>query len=193
LGNAKSGYLDSSLSTTLIKSNGDAELWLRLCSEGNPPPVRVVTFAGPVATHSGEFIVYAPQLLEATAGALLHFVRPEVYPGGAPIGNERGTVDAGISAANQWPWCVDFSGADPSQQQAAIAQGAPPCPRELYTDDTMQILSASNAWTTGGTSDDVERWTVRGAINAGLAVFLYLQQLEGHDPQPTYDACELLP
>ena len=52
----------------------------------------------------------------------------------------------------------------------------------------MKILSASNAWT----PDDVERWTVRGAINAGLAVFLYLQQLEGHDPQPTYDSCELL-
>jgi mono/diheme cytochrome c family protein len=188
LGNAKSGYLDSGLSTSLITSNGDAELWLRLCSIGNPPPVRVVELASQVETSPGTFVAYAPSLPEGAAGALLQFVRPEVYPTGVPIGNERGAADAGMSTSNQWPWCLDSKSASAGDKQAAIARGAPPCPRALYTDDTMTILSSSNAWA----PEDVERWTVRGAINAGLAVFLYLQQLEGHDPQPTYDSCELL-
>jgi hypothetical protein len=43
------------------------------------------------------------------------------------------------------------------------------------------------------TSDDEEAWTVRGAINAGLGVFLYVKSLETmSSPPPDYDQCQLL-
>ena len=41
---------------------------------------------------------------------------------------------------------------------------------------------------------DVERWSLRGAANAGIAVFLYLDQLEKGEvkPLPPYNKCEEL-
>jgi hypothetical protein len=39
---------------------------------------------------------------------------------------------------------------------------------------------------------DVQRWSIRGAINAGLAVFLYLDALERGQiqPEPPFNKCE---
>jgi len=41
---------------------------------------------------------------------------------------------------------------------------------------------------------DLWRWSSRGAINAGLAVFEYLKwlKIQKHDPVPPYDQCEKL-
>ena len=41
---------------------------------------------------------------------------------------------------------------------------------------------------------DVERWSLRGAANAGVAVFLYLDQLERGTVKalPPYNKCEEL-
>jgi hypothetical protein len=40
--------------------------------------------------------------------------------------------------------------------------------------------------------DQGNQWGVRGAINAGLAVFLYVQSIENTGPAPDYDQCSLL-
>jgi cytochrome c553 len=172
------GYLASNLFRSLIASNGDAQLWLDLCSINNPPPVRLLS-AGGQATP-------LPLIGPIVAGQSAGLIRHEAYPQGKPVGNDRGTVDPALSDdpltdTNRWPWCVDAS--NPESKAAAatdIARGAPICPDGLYSTENLF------------TNDDLEQWTVRGAINAGLAVFLYLEGLEGHDPQPTYDACEQL-
>ena len=41
---------------------------------------------------------------------------------------------------------------------------------------------------------DADKWATRGAVNAGLAVFLYLDQLERGNvhPKPLYNHCEQL-
>ena len=41
---------------------------------------------------------------------------------------------------------------------------------------------------------DADKWATRGAINAGLAVFLYLDQLSKGliQAKPLYNQCELL-
>jgi hypothetical protein len=42
-------------------------------------------------------------------------------------------------------------------------------------------------------NDAANKWAVRGAINAGMSVFLYVQSLEKESgPAPDYDQCELL-
>jgi hypothetical protein len=44
---------------------------------------------------------------------------------------------------------------------------------------------------------DHERWSLKGAMNAGVSVFLYLKQrsedaAKGAVPPPSYDQCELI-
>jgi hypothetical protein len=41
----------------------------------------------------------------------------------------------------------------------------------------------------------IENWATRGAINAGLAVFLFLQEFERGTitPKPLFNQCEKLP
>ena len=40
--------------------------------------------------------------------------------------------------------------------------------------------------------DGANRWAVRGAINAGMAVYLYVKSLENGTPSPDYNQCNLL-
>jgi hypothetical protein len=101
-------------------------------------------------------------------------IDPASYPANAPVGNASGGVDSSLTAANAWPWCVVPK---PGTEAYAAEQGLPVCP------------STVSYWRTA----DGSRWAVRGAINAGLAVYLYLQGLEkSAAPDPDYDQCELL-
>lgn len=173
--------------SALIAVNGDAELWQNLCSIDNPPPVRAVVAedwtASPVT-----FLNYTFTSIYKAAG----------YPPNTPIGDQNGNVAASLQADNLLPWCI-ISPTDASQ--AAIAKqyvvdhavGGVPlpfCPTSLLTGG-YQMLQDSG---TGGTNNDLQNWATRGAINAGLAVFLYLDQVVAHglQPKPAYDHCELL-
>jgi mono/diheme cytochrome c family protein len=138
-------------SASLIHTNGDAELWLKLCSLNNPPPIHVLDRQGfpgvdrPFDPSSGEFLFSPNNLYE-----------PSSYKG--PVGGDRAT----------WPWCEYPSNTPVS--------GVPYC--QGGTDFTAA---------------DAENWAVRGAINAGLAVFLYVKSLETMNPPPDYNQCEQLP
>jgi hypothetical protein len=90
------------------------------------------------------------------------------YPPTAPVG---GNTAMTLAADNVWPWCEY----DPTKP-------GPACPPGINT--------AANEFST----TDEEAWIVRGAINAGLAVFLYVESLEAmNSPPPDYDQCEQLP
>ncbi len=159
-------------STTLIHSNGDAELWLRLCTMNNPPPVHVIGADGNV----GEPFTLAGQFDQNTSVLLANTPALKAALASQPVGNfgnGRGITDTGLQADNLWPWC---------ERNAATAQADhwPPCPQAA----SDQFL----------TNDQAEAWAVRGAINAGLGVFLYLKSLETmSSPPPDYDECEQLP
>jgi mono/diheme cytochrome c family protein len=164
-------------SSALIPSNGDAELWLHLCSLNSPPPIRVINAA------SGE--AQLPQAFDntgafaATPNGLTFLVpSPKNFPAGTPIGNERGqnVPFTPNDPNNLWPWCVY----DPQNKTAGL--DLPICPAAALTMD--------NAFS----ADQAEAWSVRGAINAGLGVFRYVQSLEKMTSPPIdYDACEQLP
>jgi hypothetical protein len=99
------------------------------------------------------------------------------YPAGAPIGNERGESMAfqPNDPNNLWPWCFN----DPLGTQPPTVPHCPPA-----------ALGATNAFS----ADQAAAWSVRGAINAGLGVFRYVQSLEKMtSPPPDYDHCEQLP
>jgi mono/diheme cytochrome c family protein len=193
------GYLDAvetHLNRSLIWENGDAELWLRMCSIGNPPPVHILQI-DPLAFHqidvtsildeSGKLVVSGANA--ARKGSLL---AQSVYPAGQPIGNERGGTDSSLQPTNEWPWCIDDTGATPSQEQWLASAGGVVCPRAVIT--ASQACDSDSPPASCTSNDDANAWAVRGAVNAGLSVFLYLQSLEKQSsPPPDYNQCELLP
>jgi hypothetical protein len=189
------GYLDggsANLNTSLILQNGDAELWLRLCSAGNPPPIHVLTVGDnkldvtTIVDSSFSLAIDGPD--GVAPGTLL---QASVYPASTPVGNERGGIDASLLSTNEWPWCIDDTGATKAQEAWLDANGGQRCPSSV-------IAASANCKPPkpGGPScfgnDAANAWAVHGAINAGLSVFLYVQSLEKSTPPPDYNQCELL-
>ncbi len=207
------GYLDvnGGLNSTLIHQNGDAELWLALCSRNNPHPIEVLK----LATGKVEFDVAS---IDDNQGTLdidnsdpFAMVAAEAYPPTTPVGNDRGGIDANLcvdaatcshdgptsctatsctlcslpgqancEVPNLWPWCIDPTTVVSQAQIAWVTtNGFPKCPTSVMNGTYV-------------TNDDANRWSVRGAINAGLAVFKYVQSIENTTPPPDYDQCSLL-
>jgi hypothetical protein len=159
-------------SNTLIQFNGDAELWMRLCSLNNPPPIHVIGGEDPATRGNSIDAPFDSTGAYLPQGGTADLINPSSYPQGAPVGGNA-SVNQGLGPDNYFPWCQSSLVAP-----ADRGPGYPACP-------TSGILPF--------TADDAEKWTVRGAINAGLAVFLYVKSLETSDPPPDYDQCEQLP
>lgn len=171
----------------LIKTNGDAEMWLRLCSFDNPLPVLVITptvYEGKLDFQFGSF---------ETNPFVYSFYDGSTYPANAPV--SRGELGV--------PWCLQTPTDDVIKQKL----------EEYLTQANLQptrcpegFVTAENRWrTTVGPEDyesqqgslkGAERWSVRGAINAGLAVYVYLRELRrlGTTVRPPVplDRCDLL-
>ena len=171
---APSGGYAALENRSVIETNGDRELWMQLCTLNNPPYVHRVRQDGGT--------LYLPLVRDSSGSFGLdpdvpgYFIRPADYQAylranpGARVGNEHGDVTlTALTGDNLWPWCVD--------------QGDPQYPACPKLDPTAQP-----------SAQELNAWAVRGAINAGLAVFLYLRDLEQMKaPDPNYDQCDLLP
>ena len=159
-----------------VLTNGDGELWLRLCAFNNPPPIHVIqnspTFGGLILpgiwTDSGNY----SELPNGRGGLLI----PSAIANQQPIGNERGDTVPYDPTTNLYPWCaITYAGAAP------LPANTPMCPDSIFT--AANEVSA----------DAAEDWSVRGAINAGLSVFLYMRDMETRGaPPPDYNQCEQL-
>lgn len=175
--------------TGLIVTNGHADLWQRLCTLDNPLPVRMVSFE---TTGQTDFL-YVSGLY-----------RRAHYPAGAEVG-EGGRKVAGLSPSNISPWCVippsPQSGAGrvsierfPDYLQRTGLQ-LPMCPAEILADDAPGRILFPKALPDGTVitgDDDVERWAIRGAMNAGMSVFVYLDAISRGliQPKPAYNRCQ---
>ncbi len=186
--------------TALIHTNGDADLWLRLCSAGNRPVVRalVVEYDDSHATRMVARLALDP--LEALFWA-------DGYPPTAPVMNHRGIIETGVTAANTMPSCV-IKPSEPAvvalvtqflkdNPAGAAGEPLPFCPAELFQtgpDGTpkWQLRKVRDEATSRYTFVDGDKWSARGAMNAGLAVFLYLQEIEkgAIKPKPAFNHCE---
>ncbi len=163
---------------SLIVANGDAEMWRRLCSFENPLPVLVVT------VHPGG----------RTA--------PHVH---LPKGALRGTRLSSRSARQpRTTWHAMVSpGAGGSGHRAASA-GLSERTKVVPVRCPSGFVVPANKWRQGfqaewqttaeGQLNGIQRWSVRGAINAGLAVYTYLRALRSGEVKPplAYDRCDLL-
>ncbi len=170
--------------TSLIPTNGDAELWARLCSIDNPTPVRAIQVAA-----GGDNIKLFTTFYPASR-----------YPTSVPVGNDRGNVDASLSSSNLMPWCIikpeAFAGAPAAaaahayiDAHAVDGQPLPMCPDQLFPNIARFGNPLQDAMA-GAALDD---WATRGAVNAGFSVFFYLDEVEhGKKPLPAYDQCERL-
>ena len=151
----------------LINTNGDAELWVTLCGLHNPPPVTVLTF-------QGKGLSMTPVVSSA-------FYPIGNYPADAPVGDQHGQIVTGIQSGNTMPWCLDRVEATITPEQIdafAAANNVPVCPPAWSKPDN-------------GDLDAQQQWINRGAINAGLAVFTYLDKyIKGDLNHVTYDQCE---
>jgi mono/diheme cytochrome c family protein len=201
------GYLnakETQLNPSLIPSNGDAELWLQLCTAANPSPVHVLA---PEPGDGLELKVPAIQNSEfnfgIAAGTLL---AAGSYPAGAAVGNERAGTDpslctdptncatacttagqTGCQPRNVWPWCVDDTNASPPQVAWIQANAFPICPDAVKA--TSHACSGASPPASCLVDVDANRWAVRGAINAGMSVFLYVQSIEDSAPPADFNQC----
>ena len=173
--------------TGLIDTNGDAEMWLRLCSLGNRPVVRVPY----VEWKEGEPLKLEVRPIDS------HFWGDSY--GAAPVLNHKGQIENGIKPDNVFPVCIRKP-TDPAELAIAEkvlaanpvggAGGAiiPYCPEAILGEQLEVVIDAESRHQ----YVDARAWATRGAANAGLAVFLYLDQMVRGNVQPTpaYDKCE---
>jgi mono/diheme cytochrome c family protein len=219
--NVAGGYLKqgtSRLNSRLIFGNGDAELWLRMCSIANPMPVHVATLtAGTTQVQITE--IYSSQGLAIDgAGGIAQgsLVPASAYPvncaagdTSCEVGDETGAVKPNLipcddtnvnlppddpKACNKWPWCLDVpKGATLTDAQVAWINGPnhpPLCPEVVHT-ASHDCMPPANPSATCVGNEAANTWAVRGAINAGMSVFTYLREtLENLPaPPPDYNQC----
>jgi mono/diheme cytochrome c family protein len=193
------GYLDAALThlnRQLLPNNGDAELWMNLCSIANPSPIRVLTLDPLANTLLVQQIEGTDGLLWIDSAAPGSLIAASNYPAGSPVGNERGwdpshpTTHDPTGSTNLWPWCVDDTGVNPEQDAWLSASSLPRCPKSVK--DARHACATQQADAVCFGNDAANRWAVRGAINAGLSVFLYVHSIEDSGPPPDYDQCSAL-
>jgi hypothetical protein len=187
---------DPALISPRVDTNGDAELWQQLCTFQNPLPMRVVTatwdeLAGP------SVLKFEIASTDAVFGSSSGDTTPPTHDlwrrdgyGTGPVGDHLGRIRSGVDSQNLAPWCLRTP-SDPSVKTALEsywhdqwADGSPPpyCPVAFLSDEAGHL-----------TDVEASDWSRRGAMNAGLSVFLYLDSVEhGTKPIPDYDHCEQL-
>jgi mono/diheme cytochrome c family protein len=162
-------------------TNGDAALWETLCTFDNPSPIHTIT-----AELDGD----NQMRLTATN----NYFQNAAYPSGAAVGNIRGAVEASLAPSNSFPWCV----VAPTDAAKLVAlhklKGSdgsplPECPPALL-ETKNQLVDTDPAVAVS----DVDRFATRGAINAGFAVFVYLDRMisQGKGRILGYNECEQL-
>jgi hypothetical protein len=165
---------------------GHFELWESLCTYQNDPLVRVLRFDG---THGAvaRGVNSVPQL------AQYYRTRNDdgsaIYPEDALVGDVFGKVQAGIQPENVEPWCILRDDAHTIEIESAFAaanvpaDGIPYCPETLFAHTSngvqVNVFDVLDTQQVGPLSGDEyrERWYSRGAMNAGLAVYYYLDRL----------------
>ncbi|HVU01057.1 MAG TPA: hypothetical protein VHE30_04865, partial [Polyangiaceae bacterium] len=169
---------------SLQEANGDAQLWRELCNFANPSPVRVINLN---QSHAGAWDVRF-QISEG-------FYKREAFSPTDPVGDQYGTVTAGVASSNLQPWCLRLQSDTPEFLAAAETwweanrkdanQVLPKCP-------SADVLSPHQfVGGPDGGGPDWEDWVNRAGANAGFSVFAYLDDLTHGRTQPAdpYNGC----
>ncbi len=184
--------------TGLIDKNADAEMWQRLCGLNNRQIVRVPY----VEQWKAEDLAKGSLMINRRES--LYFA--DAYPADAEVMDHRGNIVRGVKPDNLFPVCLRKP-SDPAQLALSDKYIAdhpfgsaktrlPYCPAELFAPDPQKwkLKSEFESVNFVTTYIDGDKWAMRGAANAGLVVFLYLDQLVRGQvaTKPSYNHCELL-
>jgi hypothetical protein len=192
------GGLD--LRGNLVNQNGDAELWERLCTVENPQPLRALRNAFVKkfgSSNAPNFEVgFQPNVNDAW-----DLYPRDKYPSDAPVGDHRGQIVTGIQPENLMPWCIRLP-LNPEARALATAyvnrsenrigdKPMPFCPESVVPATDFAPEKDGHLARVG---PEKAAWADRGAINAGISVYLYLEAITSgaRKPTPRYDQCELL-
>jgi hypothetical protein len=188
----------------LVASNGDAELWVRLCGVDNPPPIRAIKFReSSTAEKSQSRSLRPPNFSVASAYWPDLDGRPQI-PENLRVGDHRGQIQEGLQPGNLLPWCV----LEPTTEAERTAlleewharpgranQEPPWCPESLFVGAgpvfaTFRVLEVAPL---NVPDERRDTWATRGAMNVGASVFTYLNALSKGllKPKPAFDACDL--
>ena len=184
-----------------VTTNGDVDLWPKLCSINNPPPVRAV-YA--VISDTGTISAWKARIAS-------DFYPAEKYPSDAPVVDHQGRLVTGVTPENLVPWCIrqrksdkDKTALDKALDANRLPDGSkmPYCPASLVAPSDNVPEDENHLLQLNDELDMSNYWATRGAINAGLAVFRFLQAATGdkpvvidgkpYTPKPRYDRCDLL-
>jgi mono/diheme cytochrome c family protein len=179
--------------TALITKNGDAEMWQKLCNIGNRQIVRVPYV-----------LTWDAQTTPTKLDRALSFYWADAYPQDAPVLDHRGRVVNGVKPDNLFPVCIRKPAGAEAQKLADkfLAENpvggpggpkVPYCPKELFDpDDRRWLLKTETDSESRSVFVDGYKWALRGAINAGLAVFAHLDELTRGQgkPKPAFNRCE---
>jgi mono/diheme cytochrome c family protein len=209
----------------LLFNTGDAELWLKLCSFNNPPPV--VPYYLDASLQCKELPSHVDSV-HADRALLLSppiDILPDAFETGCPstggvqtscVGDENGNAFSRLTADNHHPWCVLSTNAyaEGKVNQTAIDRllqsrctGGTDCDasgncKGAFPDSNCvywPVCPKADPATGNFALDDdygtaALHWAQRGAINAGLSVFLYLDSVTKgtYKVKPDYKSCDAL-
>ena len=177
--------------SSLVAQNGDAELWVAICSLNNPPPIRAIRFTGASGVEA-RFKVETAYWRDLD-GRLQ-------FPPTARFGDERGRISMGIRQDNLMPWCiVEPLAADRGKLELEWIRAGyedepvPYCPSSLSTQTSSNGIGLLEVAPLRDPDRRRDLWAMRGAMNVGASVFKYLDALSKGEikPTPAYDACTL--
>jgi len=178
-----------------ITKNEDKEMWLAMCTGFSPSVVRVYSAT---ANTDGTYSVELNDLYYADA-----------YPADAPVLDHNMVVQVGVHTAygddahpiNYYPACLrapEPAGATYlADKDIRTKMHMPDCPPELFANGKPLWTYASSADQAQVQADNAVRWSLRGAIAAGMSVFTHLDNTLGSGQAtvvgPAYNECQLLP
>lgn len=191
------GWEPSGSVRPFLPDTGHYELWESLCAFDNEPLVRIFQLQ-----NSGDIIVRdAVYRSRDDAGN-------PVYPNGAMVGDQYGNLTRGIQPGNTTPWCLipapsigqpdDWVDPTPTRMTALGYSDVPWCPDALfetrygpdpqYAQEIHRFPLSADAKLLNGRF--AERWYRRGAMNAGLAAYYFLDRWTRGEtfPAPAFDA-----
>jgi hypothetical protein len=198
-------FLGQSADSPFLLANGDWEMWMHLCGSFNRQVVRVYrvskdNFGRDQAALSA--LYYAD---DGTANP------PYRFPADGWVWDHNQNLRKnGVTPDNYYPACLKapkdflpreelaFSSPIPDDDAAFLqfrsgASVMPICPSDFIKHG--ELVMWSDIQTTPEQIENLRKWSLAGAINAGMSVFSYLEaaDLSHNTIQPYYNECQLLP
>jgi mono/diheme cytochrome c family protein len=185
--------LDHGQVKSFLPGTGHFDLWNDICSTNNEGVVRVFREVG--STGAVRLFHHSDVFKTSDANGNL------LYPVNQPVGTWSGAVENGIKTTNKLPWCIGPQ--DDGAKRRAIEHFQklgiekesmmPFCPSALLTKAFGKSVHAVHTVLRDQQLNDqlFEKWTLNGAMNAGVAAFYFMEGVAKGElkPRPTFDQC----